>query len=85
MKLIRATYAALLLFLIFASCESYDNAMLTDKSRCDMAPDPGPCKAYIPKYYYDRSAKACKQFIWGGCYGVVPFDSMEECQNCLLK
>jgi hypothetical protein len=49
--------------------------------RCYMKPDPGPCKAYIPKYYYDVKEKKSKQFIWGGCDGVVPFNSMEECEK----
>ncbi|MFN4080096.1 MAG: BPTI/Kunitz domain-containing protein [Saprospiraceae bacterium] len=49
--------------------------------RCKLAPDPGPCEAYIPKYYYDPVEKKCKEFIWGGCGGVVPFDSMQACEE----
>lgn len=50
--------------------------------RCTWQPDTGPCKAYFEKYYYDRDARACKKFIWGGCGGVVPFDTLEECEKC---
>lgn len=52
---------------------------------CDLTPDPGPCEALIPKYYYDKESGKCKEFDWGGCGGTVPFDSMEECKACLGK
>ena len=51
-------------------------------SECELTPDPGPCKAAIPKYYYDLESKECKTFTWGGCGGTVPFESLEECQRC---
>ena len=50
---------------------------------CTLEPNRGPCEAYIPKYYFDSDAGVCKEFIWGGCGGVVPFDTLEECQVCL--
>jgi hypothetical protein len=49
--------------------------------RCNLKPDAGFCNAAIPKYYYDNNEKKCKQFTWGGCGGVVPFDTMEECEK----
>jgi hypothetical protein len=48
---------------------------------CYLEPDPGPCKASIPRYYYDQNDKQCKKFIWSGCYGVVPFVTLEKCQE----
>ena len=48
---------------------------------CDLVPDSGPCKAYIPRYYFDQNSKKCKEFIWGGCQGTVPFETMSECMN----
>lgn len=50
---------------------------------CALIPDPGPCEALIPKYYFDQESGECKEFFWGGCDGVVPFDTMEECEECL--
>jgi hypothetical protein len=50
--------------------------------QCNLAPDTGPCKAYIPRYYFDHSDGKCKQFIWGGCDGVVPFQTLEQCNEC---
>ena len=49
---------------------------------CDLMPNPGPCFAAIPKFYFDEEAQECIEFTWGGCGGVVPFDTLEECQEC---
>jgi hypothetical protein len=52
-------------------------------TRCDLIPESGNCYAYMPRYYYDQTEGICKQFIWGGCDGVVPFETLAECeQNC---
>ena len=56
-----------------------------NNSACDgclMEPDPGNCFAAIPKYYYDQQSNSCKEFIWGGCGGTIPFETMFECENC---
>ncbi len=50
-------------------------------SRCQLKPDPGMCKAYIQSYYFDSNGATCKEFIWGGCEGVRPFETLEECQS----
>ena len=52
-------------------------------NQCELEPDPGLCKAYFPKYYFDDETQTCQEFIYGGCGGVVPFDIMEDCtQQC---
>jgi len=52
-------------------------------NQCELEPDPGLCKAYFPKYYFDDETQTCQEFIYGGCGGVVPFDTMEDCtQQC---
>lgn len=72
---------ALILFvflpLALSSCKEDD-----DVSACELSPDAGNCEAYVPKYYYDQTDGQCKEFIWGGCGGTVPFDTMEECRAC---
>ena len=50
--------------------------------RCRLAPETGPCFASMPRYYYDREEKRCKEFTWGGCDGVVPFETLEACKAC---
>ena len=53
------------------------------KSRnCSLDPETGTCLAAFPKFYFDKEEGRCKEFIWGGCNGVVPFDTMEACREC---
>ena len=52
------------------------------QGNCALTPDPGMCQAAIPRYYYDTEAGKCREFTWGGCAGVVPFETMEECLEC---
>ncbi len=58
-------------------------ASLQQDRRCNIKPNPGPCKAAITKYYFDKKEQKCKPFTWGGCMGSVPFDDLEECQACI--
>lgn len=51
-------------------------------SLCDLEPDQGFCEAAIPRYYFDSEDGECKEFLWGGCGGVVPFETMEDCREC---
>ena len=48
---------------------------------CYLEPNSGPCFGYIPMYYFDSSTNSCQQFVWGGCAGVVPFQSLSACQE----
>ena len=50
--------------------------------QCDLTPESGPCEAAIEKYFFDAEDQVCRPFIWGGCDGIVPFDTMEDCQQC---
>ncbi|KAL1421527.1 hypothetical protein MTO96_023055 [Rhipicephalus appendiculatus] len=29
----------------------------------------GPCRAYVPRYFYNTTTKFCERFIYGGCKG----------------
>ncbi|PIO14537.1 hypothetical protein AB205_0191700 [Aquarana catesbeiana] len=49
---------------------------------CNQPPDPGPCKASIEHYYYDKKTKTCKEFIFGGCDGNGNnFKAKDDCQR----
>lgn len=74
----------LLLALTLLACNKKDPIAppSTCESKCTLAPETGPCLAYIPRYYYDPTEKKCKEFIWGGCEGVVPFETLAECEAC---
>lgn len=62
-----------------SNCTKQSQECLT---KCSQKGETGPCKAYFKKYYFDKTEKKCKEFIWGGCDGVVPFQTLEECQSC---
>ena len=75
--------AKILLFFILiipffiSACES----QIPITNKCNLEPDPGPCKALFPSYYFDQNEQECKEFNWGGCNGVRPFETLEECKN----
>jgi hypothetical protein len=77
----------LLSILFFTGCADQvtperEESQLTTTSRCGLVPETGPCKAAFKKYYFDKIEKKCKEFTWGGCGGVVPFNTLEECKSC---
>jgi len=78
MKIFKSTFHIVLigLILFLFACEKNECV------KCDLEPDPGLGKAHFPKYYFDKEEQKCKEFIWGGYDGVVPFDTIEECQSC---
>tara|TARA_Y100001936_G_C16059059_1_gene663007 strand:- start:1491 stop:1721 length:231 start_codon:yes stop_codon:yes gene_type:complete len=63
--------------LLLINCDKDDPL---DES-CLLVPDPGLCQAAFPRYYYNSETDKCIQFLWGGCGGVVPFETLEECKN----
>lgn len=52
--------------------------------RCKLKPEGGRCKALFWKYYFNQETKSCETFAYGGCDGVVPFETKEECQKACL-
>jgi hypothetical protein len=66
----------ILSFLLIISCT-------TDP--CKKEPVQGTCEALIYKYYFDQETETCEKFMWGGCGGKVPFETMEECQITCQK
>ncbi len=79
-RLFRSALIVLVSSICLSSCGEDQNQIIND--RCRLIPDPGFCKAAIPKYYYDQQEKKCKEFTWGGCGGVVPFETLEACKEC---
>jgi hypothetical protein len=53
---------------------------LAQENPCLLLPDPGECEAAIPAWYFDQDFQTCAQFTWGGCGGVVPFETLEDCE-----
>jgi hypothetical protein len=54
-------------------------AARSQSQACSLRPDGGPCKAIFTRYFYDQDARRCKSFTYGGCPGVVPFETLDEC------
>ena len=68
----------LLLFLIIPFL-SFGQIVATED--CNSIPDPGICLAYFQTFYFDQTTSQCEESYWGGCDGVVPFWTLEDCQN----
>lgn len=48
---------------------------------CYEKPDQGECRGSFLRYYYYTDVGKCRTFIWGGCEGNVPFETMAECRE----
>ncbi|XP_072049328.1 kunitz-type serine protease inhibitor 6-like [Amphiura filiformis] len=49
---------------------------------CHQPSDPGLCRAYMPRYYYNYIIGECQVFIYGGCGGNDNrYYTLEECQS----
>lgn len=46
---------------------------------CGLKPESGKCRASLTRWYLDERTGVCKPFIWGGCDGVAPFETLESC------
>jgi len=64
-----------------AHCDMLAKQIDLADTRCDLKPDGGPCKGLFLKYYYNPTTKKCEEFSYGGCGGVVPFETKEECKG----
>ena len=74
-------YLPLLVITVFLSIScNKDDCSRPDQ--CSEVPEAGPCEAYIPSYYYDKEDGKCKEFIYGGCGGNVPYETLEACWDC---
>ncbi|XP_069080570.1 amyloid beta precursor like protein 2 isoform X1 [Pleurodeles waltl] len=50
------------------------------KAVCSQEPLIGPCRAAMPRWYFDHNKKKCIRFIYGGCKGNQNnFESMDYC------
>ncbi|KAG7470748.1 hypothetical protein MATL_G00117080 [Megalops atlanticus] len=38
-------------------------------AQCQAEPVSGPCRAYMPRFFYNSTARTCQSFIYGGCRG----------------
>ncbi|XP_008122564.2 eppin [Anolis carolinensis] len=59
-----------------------NTCQVPEPHRCRLPPVTGPCKAAMPRFYYNWGSKRCEKFIYGGCYGNLNrFETKEECER----
>ncbi|KAM4550295.1 collagen, type XXVIII, alpha 1a [Fundulus diaphanus] len=52
---------------------------------CSQPLEPGPCRQYTVRWYYDPEANACAQFWFGGCQGNANnFENENNCRNTCI-
>ena len=37
------------------------------------------CDAAFTRYFFNQELQSCQSFIWGGCGGIVPFLTLDDC------
>ena len=50
-------------------CVARDQCPSNNGNKCKLPRDPGPCRAAIPRYFYNTNTQRCEIFIYGGCRG----------------
>ena len=51
-------------------------------NKCKQQADVGPCRAQIPRYFYNKETNNCELFIFGGCNpNQNNFESYEICMK----
>ncbi|NXP72174.1 TFPI1 inhibitor, partial [Ramphastos sulfuratus] len=72
-------------------CSSFTIFFVEKPGFCFHEKDPGVCRGYFSRYFYNKETKLCELFKYGGCFGNQNnFRSLEECQttcqdNCKLS
>ena len=52
------------------------------ESICTLPPVTGPCRAYIPMYYFNSKTGQGDMFVYGGCDGNDNrFSTKQECEQ----
>ena len=47
-----------------------------------MPVQPGKCKSFLKRFYFDQEAKRCKEFTYGGCGGNSNnFQTLLDCEK----
>lgn len=60
-----------------AACESSNCSV----DKCKLIPDGGPCRGSFPRWFWNQREKKCDMFSYGGCQGIVPFETAAKCER----
>ncbi|MDT3735302.1 MAG: BPTI/Kunitz domain-containing protein [Denitratisoma sp.] len=55
------------------------------EDRCGLKPESGQCKGRFSHFFFDAAHGQCREFFYGGCGGVVPFETQADCERECLK
>ncbi|XP_072910322.1 carboxypeptidase inhibitor SmCI-like isoform X1 [Hemitrygon akajei] len=67
-------------FLSETDCTKRCGRTINKKDICSQPAEAGPCRAYLPRYFYKVESQKCEKFIYGGCMGNGNnFVSKKEC------
>uniref|UniRef100_A0A674J6B1 BPTI/Kunitz inhibitor domain-containing protein n=1 Tax=Terrapene triunguis TaxID=2587831 RepID=A0A674J6B1_9SAUR len=57
-----------------------------DTNICQLPMQPGPCQAYVSRYFYNLATKKCEKFRYGGCQGNGNrFATKDECVETCVR
>uniref|UniRef100_A0A3B5AJP1 BPTI/Kunitz inhibitor domain-containing protein n=1 Tax=Stegastes partitus TaxID=144197 RepID=A0A3B5AJP1_9TELE len=63
-------------------CTLNESSKCSVPDHCLVGPDPGPCRAAFPMFYYNPDSASCQSFMYGGCQGNENrYGSVEECMS----
>ncbi|KAH7973024.1 hypothetical protein HPB52_020573 [Rhipicephalus sanguineus] len=49
---------------------------------CELPKKVGPCRAHVPRYYYNTTTDTCEKFVYGGCQGNANnFETLKQCET----
>jgi len=79
--ILKLLFTSLIIF-SFTACSSTNQKL---GSKCYEVPQTGKCRAMFTKYYFNQENKKCEKFVWGGCGGNIPFETLKECKSSCEK
>jgi Kunitz/Bovine pancreatic trypsin inhibitor domain len=85
MKSIFVCGISFIVIFVSAYCKKEQGVALTldCQVKCNLEPNGGfSPTGTLAKYYFDQNEKKCKVFIWTSSGGVVPFETLADCENC---
>ncbi|XP_058039425.1 tissue factor pathway inhibitor 2 [Ahaetulla prasina] len=72
-------------FLDFTECSETCKRIKKVPKICRLENDPGICRGYIARYFFNLRTMRCEKFYYGGCFGNENrFDSPDTCMDFCL-